>query len=375
MRGWALGATVLMLTACGGSPTAGQTDDGDAGNDPSDTETVELESSFDDTFADVEGLTGQERRDALAEIAEDEGDLNLYTSHNSDIAADLISAFEEDTGLGVSLYRAGSETVRNRILEEARADVAAADVVETNGPELVTLAGEDVLQPFESPVHDDLTDDAQQDGWTATRFNIFTVAWNTSLVSEDERPTDYTDLADPVWDGRLTMELGDYDWYWSLWHHLQDDLGMSADEADAYFNDLADGAAFTSGHTTMRQLLIAGEYAVAASDYSYGIAEAATAGAPVEWRNPVEPLFARPNGVGMVRNAPNPASALVFAEWMLSDGQEVLLDNSMDPTREDLLVSSDDDVRVIDVEAYLADEADFISKYEDLARRGERVEE
>lgn len=371
-------AVLLVLGACGGTPTAtpeagtgGASAEGGASEAGGD---VALESNFGEVFAAVEGLEGAERQDALVALAEEEDPANWYTSLNEEVAGALLDAYSDATGLDVSLYRAGSETVRNRVLEEASAGFAGSDVVETNGPEMVVLADEGVFEPFTSPVQDALVEDATRDAWTATRFNIFTVAWNTDLVPEDEIPTEYADLADPKWDGRMAMEIEDYDWYWALKNHLLDEGGMSPEEVDAYFSAVADGAAFTSGHTTMRQLLIAGEYVLVTSDYSYGIDEAADDGAPVAWQPPVEPLFARPNGIGLVRNAPNPAAALAFTEWFLSDGQAVLLENNIDPTREDLLDTGDADVRVIEIEEYLAEEDQFIAEYEDLARAGERVD-
>jgi iron(III) transport system substrate-binding protein len=199
------------------------------------------------------------------------------------------------------------------------------------------------------------------------------VAWNTDLV--DQPPTSYEELAAATWDGRMAMEIEDYDWYWALWNHLVDEGGMSEDEADELFRQMAEGAAFTSGHSTMRQLLIAGEYALVTSDYSYGIAEAKAGGAPVEWQPSVEPLFARPNGIGLVRNAPNPAAALAFTEWLLSDGQDVLDANNIDPAREDLQDFGDADVRIFDVQDYLAEQEEFQRRYEELAQLGEVVEE
>jgi iron(III) transport system substrate-binding protein len=364
-----VGATLLMLAACGGSPT-GQNDQAAGGQGGS-----EAGSTVSDVLAEVEGLEGAERQDRLVELAAEEGDVNLYTSFNEDEANQLIDAYEEATGLAVSLYRAGSEEVRNRVIEEGAAGFAGADVVETNGPEMVAIANEDIFEQLESPVQEALVDGSVEEGWTASRFNVFTVAWNTGLVPEGERPTAYEDLAASTWDGRMAMEIEDFDWYWALWNYLVDEGGMAEDEADELFQQMADGAAFTNGHSTMRQLLIAGEYALVTSDYSYGIAEAKAEGAPVDWEPPVEPLFARPNGIGVVRTAPNPAAALAFTEWLLSDGQEVLNDNNIDPAREDLQDFGDADVRIFDVRAYLDEQEEFASRYEELAQLGEVIEE
>ena len=392
----ALGLLAALLVACGGgAPTAqdpGQATgagaeggqeaapatDGEAaatgeGSGAAGGE-VELDSSFDEALAAIEGLEGSERREALVAMAQEEGDVNWYTSLNAEVVDQVVSAYEDATGLGISVYRASGETVLSRALEEAAAGFAGADVVENNGTELTVLSREGVLQPFSSPVHEGLVDGAARDAWTATRFNIFTVAWNTDLVAEGEQPQTYQDLADPRWDGQMAMELKDYDWYWAVWNYLVEDAGMTEEEADAFFQQVADGADFVSGHSVMRQLVVAGEYAMVTSDYSYGVAEQVEAGAPVAWQPPVEPLFGRPNGMGLVRNAPNPAAAVAFLEWMLTDGQEVLAEHNIDPARADLLDLGGAEVRIIDIEAYLDAEDEFIAKYEQLARAGQVVE-
>ena len=367
--------------ACGGTPTTEPPAEQPVPEGAEGTEGVAqapgagaAECTFDDVYAAVEGLEGQERRDQLVSMAEEGADVNLYTSLNEEVASTVLDAYEEATGLSVSLYRAGSETVRNRMLEEASAGFAGADVVETNGPELVALAEQGALAPLESPVTENLVEGAVREFWTASRFNIFTVAWNTNLVPEGEQPQTYQDLADPKWDGRMALEIEDYDWFWAVYNYLVEDEGMTEDEVDELFTQIAQGAAFTSGHTTMRQLLIAGEYAIVTSDYSYGVAEAAAAGAPIDWQPPVEPLFARPNGIALACNAPNPPAALAFIEWYLTDGQEALVENNIDPARADLLDVGDVDVRVMDLEAYLAEEQEFIEMYETIAREGTVVE-
>ena len=93
-------------------------------------------------YAELAALTGQERRDELVKRAEDEGALDLYTSMTSDVADAVTSAFEDAFDLDVSLYRAGSETVLQRVLQEQQANFAGNDVVETNANELFALGKE-----------------------------------------------------------------------------------------------------------------------------------------------------------------------------------------------------------------------------------------
>ncbi|MDQ3643599.1 MAG: extracellular solute-binding protein, partial [Actinomycetota bacterium] len=326
--------------------------------------------------AELEGLDADARRERLIELAVEEGaTVTLYSSLNAPILDSVAEVFEEDTGVAIDQYRASSEAVRDRILQEAQAGFRGADVIETNGPEMQMLDEEGTLQPFTSPLQEDLGEGSVAGNWAATRFNIFAVAWNTDLVAEGEQPQTYEDLADPQWEGQLAMEIADVEWYRAVWQYLVDDQGMSEEEADELFEQIASNATFLSGHTTFRQLLVAGEYSLVASDYSYGVDAAADEGAPVAWEPPVEPLFARANGIGLANGAPNPAAAVLLTEWLLSDGQDILLENFITPAPADLLDTGDADVRTINVGEYLAEQEEWTQRYEELQQFGEVAED
>lgn len=381
-----LAVLALLLAACGGdeapqaSPEAGDTATGggstaspaEAGTEAGEAATAEDDGDdvFAEVLAEVEGLTGEERRTRLAELAAEVGDVSLYTSISESISAELLGAFEDATGLGVAVYRADNATVAERIAQEADAGFRGADVTETDGVTLALLNQQGHLRPYEPPNAAELIEGSLQNGWTATRLNIFTVAWNTDNVAEGEQPTSYQDLADPRWDGRMAMDAGDYDWYYAVYNYLVEDQGMSEEDVDQLFADMAEGADFVTGHTAVRQLLAAGEYALMVSDYSYGTQAAIEEGAPLAWQPPVEPLFARPNGVALIANAPNPAAGLLFHEWITSDGQEVLQSLAVDPVRADLASTGDADLRTLDIDAFIEEEQMWQQDYEALAGAG-----
>jgi iron(III) transport system substrate-binding protein len=128
------GATFVFLVSalaagCGGSPSA---ENGNTGK-PNDTATRALEKMD----AQLEGLGGKERRAELVKLADKEGgSVDAYGSTNLDETIPFIEAFEDATGIDVNYYRANSEDVLGRVVEESKANFKGADVVFTNGPEL-----------------------------------------------------------------------------------------------------------------------------------------------------------------------------------------------------------------------------------------------
>ena len=351
----------LALVSCGASPTAPST--GAGGQD---------EQS---KYQEYEALKGQERRDRLMQDAKAEGELSLYTSMTSDVAEGVSKAFTEQTGVKVNLYRAASETVLQRLLQEASANHPGADVVETNDREMSAVGSEGLAEQYTGERRDMVGPEGQFDGWTATRYNLFTPSWNTTKVPAGQQPQSWEDLADPKWNGQLAMELSDYDWYLTLYTYWQKH-GKSDSEIDRLFADMANGAKVVKGHTVMGELLSAGQFSVAASNYSYLVQRAADKGAPVAYQPLVEPVIARPQGVALLKNAPHPAAALLFTDWLLTEGQQVIVDLGLTPSIEpEGLKDPLEGIEVIpvDMDKLLNEQKQWSDRYNALLAKGEQV--
>jgi iron(III) transport system substrate-binding protein len=361
----------LAIVACGGSPSAQQTTtSGTAAKPVSDAGLKKAQAA-------VAGLSGKERADKLAKMAEDEGgELSLYTSMTSDVEDAVSEAFADEYDIDVSVYRSQSETVLERLSQEAKAGYRGADVVETNGPELFTLNSQRVLAPYEPPARSTLVPGSSYDGWTADRFNKFVISWNTKLVRQGEQPRSWEDLADPKWKGRLEMELSDVDWYKTLYEYWVKEKGKSPQEADQLFAGMARNASFIKGHTVMGQLLGAGEYAVSASNYSYLVQNAIEKGSPQAWKPVVQPVLARPNGVAVVRGAKHPAAAMLFNDWILSEeGQKLLAKLNLDASRKDMVSAGNSGQVLVDLPSLLKSQAQWEERYDKLTRLGKVVED
>ena len=317
----ALGATLCVaLAACGGSPTAGP-----AGQDTAEPAAAANAKAV-ETFERINALSGQQRTDELEKCAAEEGELSVYTS-NSDIE-DLVEGFEEDVDVDieVSVYRGSGESVLQRLLQEQEAEFFGNDVVETDALELNVAQQEGFLSPYQSELREKVREEGKAEGWTATRFNTFVVGWNTDLVKPGEEPKTFEELAEPTWKGKLSMELGDVDWFTALVQHFVEQ-GRSEQEAVQLMRGVAANASVAKGHTVQGELLSAGQFAVAVSSYSHTIDKAADKGAPVAWNpkggTPVQPVVVRPNGIGLMKTATNPCAAMLFVDYELTGGQEV----------------------------------------------------
>ena len=345
-----LALPVLALGLLGGCG-----DDDDAGTGRTTADVLE-------ELAALEGTLSPE----LVARAEAEGKLSIYTS-NSDLE-DLAVAFEDDYDIDVDVYRANSETVLARLLQESEADRGGVDLVESHVGEMELLAAEGLLVPYDSGVTDTLRDGAAYPSWTATRFNGFVMAWNTERTGTEGAPGSWEELADDRWRGEVAFEIGDFDWYMTLWHHFVD-AGRTPEEADALFEAMTDGARAVDGHTQLAELLGAGEFTVAATGFNHSMDDQIEAGAPVQWLPAVEPVVIKAAGIGVLRDAPHPAAAALFYEWSLTVAQELLVEDHRIPA----VVGGEDPLAGVDVievdPALLAEEGERWSRrYQELLR-------
>jgi iron(III) transport system substrate-binding protein len=314
---------LILVAACGGSPTADSA--GPVGEGAAD----DLEG----VYAELEGLQGDEYMQRLEELAADEdADLTWYTSMNLEDSKPVTDGFHEAyPDIDVEIYRASSSDVMQRVLQESSAGYKGADMVALNGPEMQILGGKDLLLPLKSPTRADIYKPAQFPTWLGIYLNSFSAGWNTDAISPSEAPTSWEDVF-ANYDGRLAMELGDWDWFATLVDdYFVKEKGMSEDEAIQLFHEAASGATIIDGHTTMAELLAAGQFDIVASAYQHRLIQLGKEGAPVEYEPVVEPVVVRPNGIGIYRDTDAPATTLLFIEYALNDGQQTVADVSRMP--------------------------------------------
>jgi iron(III) transport system substrate-binding protein len=269
---------------------------------------------------DVYRYRGADREARLVQRAKQEGNLTLYTSLAPTESKPLAEAFEKKYGVKVELWRALSDKVVQRVVTEGQARRHVVDVIETNGPEMEMLAREKLLAEFDSPHIADLPLAAipAHRTWFPDRLNFFVVGYNTAKVQRSEIPATYEGFADPKWKGRIGLEATDAEWMATLIKTWGEPKGME------FFRNLsALKPDMRKGHVLLAELVAAGEVPVGLTMYNSNIVSLKRKGAPIDFV-PVQPVAARPQGIGVARNAPHPNAALLFADFVLSpEGQRL----------------------------------------------------
>jgi iron(III) transport system substrate-binding protein len=358
---------VVLAAACGGSPTAEPEESG-GGFAQLREETA---GKIEDINAELEGLSPEQRRDELIKMAADEGgQVSVYGSTNLDEMGPIIDEFEDATDITVNYYRANSEDVLQRLIEEARANFRGVDVVNTNGPEMTIIDREGLFAPFQTPASEDITPEGVNETWIWMYINTFTPAWNTDEISPSEAPKSWQDVL-TKYKGQLAMEASDVDWFATLVKFFVEEEGMTEEEAVNLFKQAAAGGVIVDGHTLMTELLAAGEFGIAASPYLHRVLQLKGDGAKIEWEPAIEPLVARPNGIAIHSAAKNVASAMLFSEYVLTDAQGMLIELDRQPASTAVegggLPTAYENI-LVDVEAVVDDFEKWSDLYDEVVR-------
>src|SRR5258706_4667063 len=282
------------------------------------------------TAADVAIYAAPDRMQKIMQARKKEGELNIYTSAQQDDMGALVNAFEKKYGIKVNIWRASSEKVLQRAVQEARGNRNTMDIAETNGPELESMHREKILTVVKSPHLADLIAPAirPHGEWLGTRLHVFVQAYNTKLVKKEELPKTWEDLANPKWKGKLGIEQEDSDWLAGEFAELGEAKAMKV------FKDIVDknGVSVRKGHTLLAQLVVSGEIPMALTVYNYKAEQLKNKGAPIDWFS-IGPAIPRPNGVGGLKKAPHPHAAVLFYEFESSpEGQKILAGRHLVPT-------------------------------------------
>jgi iron(III) transport system substrate-binding protein len=300
-RRWLAPSTVVTLAIALASPAIGQTS----------------------RAIEVANYHGADREQRLVDGAKREGSLTLYSNAPTDDNTALVSGFEKKYGTKINLYRASSEEIRQRTVNEARARRFDVDFILNNAPAMEALTSEKLLVEVKSPHVADLMPAAvpSHRSWVGFCLNVLVQAYNTNLIRKVDLPKTFQDLLDPKWKGKIAIEADDSDWFAGLLQVMGQEQGEKLFRAIAETN----GFSVRKGHTLLTNLVSAGEAPLALTVFNYTAEQLKKKGAPIDWFV-IEPLISMPNSIAVAANAQRPHAAVLFFDYMLSDAQKILAD-------------------------------------------------
>lgn len=317
-------------------------------------------------------MSEPERTDALVAAAKEEGSLTVYGTDS--FGEGIGDRFTEKYGIKINFLDGESDTTTAKIAEEAQAGVYTVDVTNGGQPMLEQLESQGLLGMYESPFREAVADDGKGEFWTGYRRQPFVVAYNTDAVDPADLPDDILGFADPKWKDKIAVVQNDYDWYMGMVMYYEEQ-GMPREDIDEAFRAIAANAKIVDGHANLGPLLAAGQYSVALSSYIHHVVESQEDGAPVAWvtdsHPAIEPIIMRYNGVAVLANAPHPAAATLFLDFVLGpEGAQVVRDRGQLPAAADPDGDPLDglNVQLMDIQEFTDNSAEWSAAWDELLR-------
>ncbi|HQT64822.1 MAG: hypothetical protein B7Z75_06645 [Acidocella sp. 20-57-95] len=225
-----------------------------------------------------------------------------------------------------------SNQIPIRITTEMRAGKTNADVVSSSAWDVSGLAFTHSLMKYRPPEAANLTPAAvDKNGyWVGEYVLTLPLTYNSKTLADEglPPPKSLEDLTNPIYKGKFSIEINDYEWY----HALVQTIGQPLLDKLA-----ANGPLFRDGHTTMMNGLIDGEFPISLGVFGYKAYAAQTKQYPIVLVN-ANPTIAEFQIVGITKDAPHPSAAKFFENWLISQDAEMFVGIKFQrtPTRDDV---------------------------------------
>ena len=265
----------------------------------------------------------------LASAANTEGQVNWYTTFASTDVQPIVAAFNKAyPKITVNPLRLSASQLPPKIITEQRGHQYTADVVSGDSPQLAQLIQANALQPYSSPDQTPLPQGLSlPSGYQSVVYAVTTViAWNPTIVKQKGLPvpTSIETFTEPAWKGKFSIDPTAVNWYDALIKI------MGHTQALALVQKLGNNnPVLVESHTQALTDVQSGEPAGAVTAYGYKASS-------LEKKTPAELAFLNPNPlpsslnlIDLVANAPHPAAARLFLNWMDSQaGQTAVVDQT-----------------------------------------------
>ncbi len=281
------------------------------------------------------GLSPAAREQKLIEGTRQEGgQLVVYLDWNERQSQNVAAQFQKRYPfIRVSVLRAGSGELVNRILTEGRAGRPTWDTGNAGSSFVPSLRNAGLLSRYTSFARNGIDQKFldPQGWWTGVILEPTVIAWNTEKVPPDRAPRSYEDLTKAEWRGNFSLDTEDYEFFEYIVKTRGQDRGMALLRALA-----ANKPRMVRGRTPQTQLLLAGEFAASAALLDYRTVDTKAKHAPIDFVY-VEPVFVGVDPVFLPKAPPHPFGALLFVDWLIAPaGQQVLADEGRTPVRADV---------------------------------------
>lgn len=271
---------------------------------------------------------------ALIEASKKEGKLVWYSPVVEEDKVKHLSTFKEKyPWVDVSEYlRLQTGKLYAKIEPEMQQNVQSADVLTLSELALVyDFQKKGYWLEYVSPEmakYDQKWKSPTEGLWTSNWINIAGIAWNPTKVKADEAPKTYQDLLDPKWgNGQICFKDSASGLQYAQWAMITKLHGEQFWDKMAAQKPIG-----LAGTAQQYEKVVNGEILINGLGQTSTYVQQKQAGAPIEIVLPKEGVPFTSLSIGIVKNAPHPATAKLFIDWILSEeGAKQITGVSADP--------------------------------------------
>ena len=147
-----------------------------------------------------------------ASSSSDPQSITLYSGQHPQTTQKLVTAFEKQTGIKVSVRSDDEDVLAQQIVTEGSRSPADAFYTE-NSPPLEFLQGKGLLAAVHSSTLAATPSkyNSPQGDWVGVSARVSVLIYNPRLISKSQLPTSVMQLADPKYKGKLALAAGETD--------------------------------------------------------------------------------------------------------------------------------------------------------------------
>ena len=270
-------------------------------------------------------------------------EVNVFSSRHYDSDIQLYEKFTAETGIKVNVVSGKDKALQKRIKEEGKNSKADLYITADAG-RLGSFEKDGMFQTTTSPfIKKQVPETLRSSNWTGIAKRARIIFYSKDRVSDEEiKNLRYEDLGNEIWKNRIVIRKSDNIYNQSLIASLIQNNGK--DKIQFWLKNFVSNFARSPKGNDRAQILAvaAGEADLAiANTYYYALMLSGQKGKEQkEAAKKVIPYFPNQNdrgthinisGVGILKNSPNPESALKLIEFLLTEeAQKHIVENTFE---------------------------------------------
>jgi len=267
-------------------------------------------------FAAAESLS-----DLHEKAKKEGGKLTIYAALSARSIEVILPAFmKRFPGVVIDHIDATADQLITRIISEGRGGRVLADVLGGALPYMAQASDQKLLASLPVPEAAGYPPHMKSDVWIATDTQYYVIGWNTNLVKKGDEPKGFEDLTNAKWKNNIMGEPRDFQ---MLIGFAKRKYNSDEKAADLFRKIATNQIEFHRGHSQLAEFLVAGQRPACFTCYAHHFPPRVKKGAPIQSLLS-EGVGEVGGAVSIVKGAPHPNAALLWARWAISEeGQRV----------------------------------------------------